>query len=299
MAAGHRHRVLFTVVVVSALSALLSGPTIAARQGPAAAAPAVAASPALNLSLAQQEEFLKTARVVRTRGASKGVTNTLRATLSDGTLTHDASIQTVDEEMREFRGTRGTELNFKDSWRFNVAAYRIDRLLEIGMIPPSVERRYNGKLGAFTWWVDDVLMDEAERYKTKAPAPDPDAWNRQMWTVRLFDQLIANVDRNLGNLLIDKSWTIWMIDHSRSFRLNDKIRAPENLSRCDRQLFERLKALDLKALQSVARDYLTPGEMRAMLARRDDIVARIEKLGPAGLFDRVPQQVPQQVRQVR
>ena len=97
--------------------------------------------------------------------AGKGVTGTLRATLSDGTITHDASIQTIDESMREFRSNRGTEFNFVDSWRYNVAAYRLDRLLEIGMTPPSVERNYQNKPGAFTWWVDDVLMDEGARLK--------------------------------------------------------------------------------------------------------------------------------------
>ena len=80
--------------------------------------------------LEQQEEFLKKAKVARTRSAGKGVTGTARATLSDGTITHDASIQTIDESMREFRSNRGTELNFVDSWRYNVAAYRLDRLLE-------------------------------------------------------------------------------------------------------------------------------------------------------------------------
>ena len=68
--------------------------------------------------------------VNRVRAAAKGVTGTLRATLSDGTITHDASIQTIDQSMREFRSNRGTELNFVDSWRYNVAAYRLDRLLD-------------------------------------------------------------------------------------------------------------------------------------------------------------------------
>ena len=44
--------------------------------------------------------------------------------------------------MTEFKSNRGTEFNFRDSWRYNVAAYRLDRLLELGMIPPSVERNY-------------------------------------------------------------------------------------------------------------------------------------------------------------
>ncbi|HXG87916.1 MAG TPA: hypothetical protein VNJ02_06235 [Vicinamibacterales bacterium] len=274
----------FVVACVALLglfaSAEFSTVRVAARQ-PAVAAPATPA-----LTLEEKEAFLKKAKIVRTRGAGKGVTGTLRATLSDGTVTHDASIQTVDEYIREFRSNRGTELNFRDSWRYNVAAYRIDRVLQINMTPPSVERNYNGKAGAFTWWVDDVLMDEAARLKEKTPTPDVDAWNRQMWQVRLFDQLIANVDRNLGNLLIDKAWTVWMIDHSRAFRLNDKVKAPGNLTKCERVVFERLKALDLPTLKATVEDYLTGSEMRAMLQRRDEIVALIEKAGPAALYDR-------------
>ena len=102
-----------------------------------------------------------------------------------------------------------------------------------------------------------------------------------MWVVRLFDQLIYNVDRNLGNLLIDKQWRVWMIDHSRAFRLFDKIKTPGNLSRCDRQTFERLKALDLPTLKAPMDDYLTGAEMKALLARRDEIVGLIEKAGPS------------------
>ena len=154
------------------------------------------------------------------------------------------------------------------------------------MIPPSIERNYQSKSGAFTWWVDDVIMDEAERLKTKATAPNTVSWNEQMWHVRLFDQLIHNVDRNLGNLVIDKTWTIWMIDHTRAFRLFDKIKTPANLSRIDRKVYDRLKALDQDKLKTVMEDYLTGPEIGAMLARRDDIVARLDKMGPTALFDR-------------
>jgi hypothetical protein len=238
------------------------------------------------LSLEEQEAFLKTAKVIRTRSAGKGVTGTVRATLTDGTITHDASIQNIDESMREFRSNRGTELNFVDSWRYNVAAYRLDGLLEIGMTPPSIERNYQNKQASFTWWVDDVLMDEGARLKEKVSAPNVQLWNQQMWVVRLFDQLIYNVDRNLGNLLIDKQWRVWMIDHSRAFRLNDKLKTPVNVGRCDRRTFERLKALDMPSLKSAVDDYLTPPEMKALLARRSEIVALIEKAGASGLFDR-------------
>jgi hypothetical protein len=242
------------------------------------------------LTAEQQEQFLKTAKVLKSRAAGRGVTGTLRATLSDGVLTHDASIQTVDISMTEFRSNRGTELNFKDSWRYNVAAYRLNQILQLGKIPVSVERSYNGKPGAFTWWVDDVLMDEGERLKTKAQSPDPLAWNEQMWHVRLFDQLISNVDRNLGNLVIDKGWGVWMIDHTRAFRLSNDVKTPKNLTKIERSALARLKALDLATLNATIGDYLTSFEKRSMLQRRDDIVALFEKGGPSMIYDKVTSQ---------
>jgi len=278
----HPVRFAMAVTVVLALNLLFLA------RSPVGAAPQEAAATQAppSLTLEQQEEFLQKAKILRTRSASKGVTGSLRATLSDGTLTHDAHIQTIDEFKTEFKSNRGTEFNFRDTWRYNVAAYRLDRLLELNMIPPSVERNYLSKPGSFTWWVDDVIMDEAERLKTKVAAPNALAWNEQMWHVRLFDQLIYNVDRNLGNLVIDKTWTIWMIDHTRAFRLFDKIKTPTNLSRIDRKVYDRLKALDPDKLKTVMGDYLTGPEIRAMLARRDDIVARLDKMGATALFDR-------------
>src|SRR5262245_7515369 len=80
---------------------------------------AATSRPAHRLSDADAERFLSVARVVKTHSASKGITNSLQATLTDGTLTHDAHIQTIDEAKSQFQGTQGTEFNFKDSWTFN------------------------------------------------------------------------------------------------------------------------------------------------------------------------------------
>ena len=239
------------------------------------------------LTAEQQEAFLKNAKVVRTRSASKGVTNTLRATLTDGTLTHDASIQTIDESMQVFQSKAGVEFNFKDSWRFNVAAYRVNQLVQLGRIPASIERAHNGKSGSFTWWVDDVLMDESERLKTKTTVPDTDAWNRQMWHVRIFDQLIYNVDRNLGNLIIDKSWSVWMIDHSRAFRLIDTLKSPKDLRKIERGAFDRLKALDTATLKAAVGTYLTPEEQKRLLMRRDAIVKIFTDAGGDAIYTAV------------
>jgi hypothetical protein len=247
--------------------------------------PSISAQQALTQIEAEQEAFLKRAKVVRTRGAAKGVTATLRATLSDGTMTHDAQIQTIDQHQQVFQSGNVVELNFRDSWRYNVAAYRLNKVLRLGRIPPSIERVYNGKRGAFTWWIDDVMMEEADRLKTKTEVPDTEAWNRQMWHVRIFDQLIYNVDRNLGNLLIDKGWNVWMIDHTRAFRTIDTSKAPQDLKKIERGALERLKKLDAPSLKALTADYLSPEEQKRLLTRRDAIVKLFEQQGEAALFD--------------
>ena len=94
-----------------------------------------------------------------------------------GTLTHDAHIQMIDESKREFRSKDGTEFNFRDTWNFNVAAYKIDRLIGLGLVPVSVERRWKSTPAAYTWWLDDVMMDEGDRLKKKISPPDLERWN--------------------------------------------------------------------------------------------------------------------------
>jgi hypothetical protein len=128
-----------------------------------------------------------------------------KAVLSDGKLQHEAHIQSIDVQNNSFTSSRGTELNFKDSYKFNIAAYRLDKIMDLNMIPVFVVRKVAGKTSAVTWWVDDKMFDDVDRKKQGIEPPNQDDWNKQMYVVRVFDQLIYNTDRNLGNLVIDKS----------------------------------------------------------------------------------------------
>jgi hypothetical protein len=291
MMASRRNGVLLTLCVVG----VVSGGTLPARPAITALAqqaPVVAPSapPLAPIPSDQEiERFLSEGKIIKTRGTPKGITNSIRATMSNGTLTHDAHVQTIDEYKREFRSKQGVEFDFRDSWMFNVAAYKLDRLIGLNMVPVSVAGRYNSTPAAITWWVDDVLMDEGDRLKKKAQPPDSNSWHEQMQMVRLFDQLIYNIDRNLGNLLISKDWRIWAIDHTRAFRKFTTLKSPTAVSRCDRAVFARLKDLDRDTLKRELGKFLDDGHIKAILARRDAIVAKLESLGPAALFDR---QVP-------
>jgi hypothetical protein len=230
------------------------------------------------LSKEQIERFLLTAKVIKNRESNKGITHTSRLTLSDGTLTHDASFQTIDEHKAEMHFASGVELNFVDSYRYNIAAFALSELIGLDdMIPVYVERKLRGQTGSLSWWLA-VKMDEEERVKQKIPVPDTDAWNNQMYKIRVFDELISDSDPNLTNVLIDENWKIWRIDFTRAFRLNNDLKTPKDLVRCDRQLLEKLKALNANELAAKTKPYLTNNEVKAVMTRRDKIVAYFQKL---------------------
>jgi hypothetical protein len=237
------------------------------------------------LTWEQKEEFLLKAKPVGGPKASKnGVTDTSRITLSDGKITHDASVQTIDEQRP---GIYLGETNFKDSYKFNIAAWKLARMLGIGdMVPPSVPRGFNGMKAAYTWWIEDVMFDEGDRQSKNIKAPDQNAWNQEYDVVNVFDQLICNVDRNKTNLLIDKQWRIWMIDHSRSFRQQKTLKDASVLTQVDRDLLAKMKTLDKDTLKKEIGAWVQPVEIDGLLARRDLLVKFFEAKGEAGLFDR-------------
>lgn len=239
-----------------------------------------------DLTREQKEQFLRTAKVVSTRGTPKGITGVLRATLrsEDGSLTHEAAISRIDEKKPQFQTDRGTELNFRDSYKFNIAAYKLSVLLGLDMVPPHVERSHGGSSCSFCWWVDDVLMDEGDRLRKKIKPPDLNDFNAQYSIVQVFDQLIYNVDRNQGNLLITKDWKLWMIDHGRAFRLHHNLENPKVLKMCERNLLAKMKALDQPTLKRELGRYLTGMEIQGLLQRRDKIVAFFEKAGEKALY---------------
>lgn len=223
------------------------------------------------LTLDQKEVFLRTARIVTERRMS--VAHNVRATLTDGNITHDASVQRINETT--------------ESYRYNIAAWKLARLVGLeDMMPPAVERAYDGQPAAFTWWIDDVLMDEGERLKRKQEAPNQEGLNREVNVMRVFNQLIYNTGANATNVLIDTRWRLWMIDFVQAFRTQKTLLDANALLFCDRSLLARMKALDEATLLKDLKPYLNTDEIRGLLGRRDIIVKFFGAKGEGSLFDR-------------
>ncbi len=221
---------------------------------------------------AGKEKFLLTGKVVSAEEIGHGVTRPVKVRLQLGSVAHAASIQVVDKDLPDFFGTDGTRVPSRDSWRYNVAAYRVDRLLGLKMVAVAVQRAYQGKAAAYSWWVDKVMFEEAERIKKDIAPPDPEAFDRQRRLARVFDELIINIDRNYGNLLICEDWRLALIDHSRAFNAFHGIRNKDNLTHCSRALLESMKSLTGRSVGDATGAYLTGSERDALLSRRDRIV---------------------------
>jgi len=235
-----------------------------------------------NFTEEQKIDFLQHAKVIDSKPEKKGKSNASHLTLSDGKVTYDASFQPIDEKKTQGPGPGGgVELNFRDYWGYDIAGYHIAKLLGMDdMVPVYTERKWNGTTGAISFRVSDVQFDEADRYSRKlaVPASVLDGWNKQMYKVRVLTQLFYDVDANLTNVLITKDWKIWRIDFTRAFRLQHDLKNAKDLVQCDRQVLAKLRQLSYDQVFDATKPYLTKEEVKAVIARRDKMVAYFDKL---------------------
>ena len=206
---------------------------------------------------------------------------------------------TMEKDGRRFKAIwknpTGRIKGYMEGWKWEIAAYRIDRYLGLGMVPPTIERVYKGEPGSLQLYIDYWISykDKKDR-KIKTPSYKVFNWNRALYLQRAFDNLIANVDRHQRNYLITEDWRMILIDHSRSFRTSRKYtrnliydenfsEGPFLMKQLPCTFYERIQNLDRDTLVNITGDYLTEKEIEAVLKRRDLIIewveARCEKMG--------------------
>jgi len=275
------------VIVVPLAGLLLAclDKEVPADKGPADPPSGISAPQFLPDELAQREkweDFLMTAEVVDSKQMTGpgAVTSPWVLTLKKGDATHRAL----------WKNAQGRQGGFWEGWNYEIAAYRLDKHLGLGMVPPTVERRFREEKGSCQYWVDDCMtLRDREEKKIKMPPIKVFPWNRATYLHRLWDNLIANEDRHTNQILITPDWRMILIDHSRSFRASSKFtksliytarhrEGPKLMSELPRAVVDRVKALDFAAIRSVVGAYLSDEEINAVLARRDLILAEIDKL---------------------
>ena len=223
-------------------------------------------------------EFLRTAKMKSMKSISRGITGPKKVLLEKNGIRANAHFNYVDEEKPNIVMADGTrEVFFRDSFKFQGAAYELSRLLGLDSVPPAVERHLGGDAGSVSIWIEGAIT-EGERRKTGQKPPDPQRWMQQLEVMHVFDNLIYNIDRNVGNLLVDAQWKIWMIDHTRAFRPQEDLNAPQTIHQCERGLWQKLRGLDEQQVRLRLKPYLRGYEVDAVLKRRAKLVAYLEEL---------------------
>lgn len=222
------------------------------------------------------EAFLATAEIVEEKKIHTGRTAPTKLLLErDGIRAH-AVFKDVDEIVHHgvTRIEGVTVADFRDFHLHDCAAYRLDRLLGLGRVPPSVPREVKGRQGTVTLWIEHTIMEKDRRSKQLGP-PDPYFWEQQKRIMYVFDNLIGNADPNLGNILIDRSWRLWFIDHTRAFVTSPSLMNPNGARKCERELYGRLQELGADDIRRELEPYLSTAQIDALLARRGRILERL------------------------
>jgi hypothetical protein len=222
---------------------------------------------------AEYEQFLKSAAVASLKEVPVGVTRPSRAYFEPGGLAESMAFKLIKPGIRN---------GFYESYRSEIAAYELDKLLGLQMKPPTVEREVNREVGAAVLWASPTRsfkeMGGVPGQKGVATPPGPRVaeWTRQIVRAKMFDNLIANKDPNLGNWLVDGDWHLLLIDHSRAFTtMKTMVHKMDNI---DKSLWEKFQALDAPTLEAAVGKWMGRGELRAILERRDRMQQEIDKM---------------------
>lgn len=242
--------------------------------------PAAAQAPAFP-SDAELEHFLRHAEVVGAEPVGAGITNPQKLTLELDGVRRSAIFKDVDVFIEETAHAGRWELGFTDRYTFEVAAYRLDRLLALGLVPVTVVREVDGRQGSVQHWVEDVTT-LTEGLKDDREIPNFDLLLQRLTLMYVFDSLIGNIDRNTDNVLLNLAEDrFYLIDHSRTFR---STRDVEDLTRrrvvpIPAPVAESLRALDRSILERHLGDLVSGAQARAILKRRDLVLEQLEELG--------------------
>jgi hypothetical protein len=230
---------------------------------------------------AKWEEFLQTAEITsfHRQKSREAVTEPWELTLEKDGIKKQALWKDIE----------GRKKGYMESWKWEIAAYRLDKYLGLNMVPPTVEKRFRGNIGSCQLWVDYWIKAKAKNeQKIKVPSYKVFYYNRATYFRWAFDNLIANEDRHSGNIFITKDWRIILPDHSRTFRTSKKFtkkliytekhkEGPKVMKEIPRAFVEKLKAMNFEAIKDVVGEYLTDKEINALLVRRDLMIEEINK----------------------
>jgi len=226
-----------------------------------------------NAKQKELENYLRTAKVVSKRRIG-GRGENWRLSLDDGKIVRHGFFKLLNQ-------TRPTLI--ADSYKYGIAAYELDKLLDLNLVPPVVEREIEGRKGSLQIFMEGALLESERRIKNIEP-PDPEKFKNTLEDLSVFENLTYSPsycgERELNDILImDKEdWKICRVDFSEAFPLSPELIPGCEITRCSKKLYQHLIKLDDKVIKAKLKHYLNDEEMSMLLKRKKLIIEKIKKL---------------------
>ncbi|MFN2239637.1 MAG: metallophosphoesterase [Thermoanaerobaculia bacterium] len=227
-------------------------------------------------TFAEVSEFLRSSKLKKTdRKRLGGVTKPQRLLVENGGVRARAVFRSVHREGENERWESGDLTEFlRDSWKSEIAAYELAVLLEVDRVPPTVPWRMKKADGSLQLWIEKARTGWHPQDLDK-PA-DPELWQRHLDSMRVFDALIANIDRHVFNMLVDSVGRMWWIDHTRAFGRDRELSDAASIKRCERRLWDAIRTADPEEIAATLAPYMGEREIDALLERREKLVAHLQ-----------------------
>jgi len=217
----------------------------------------------------EMEDFLRTASVVGRGPGPGGRTDAWRLTLESSGTVRTALFKYIDRRRPD---------PLADSYKYELAAYALDKYLMLGYVPPIVEYRVDQTPGALQTFVANSIS-EADRKARHLEPSDPEAFEKSMTDLKVFQNLVYDDCQNEKDTLIDRDeWKISRVDFSEAFAPKKDTVPHCDIRKCSRLLYKKLNGWDDKAVAGLMAPYLNEEEIRALNSRRELIFRYIQRL---------------------
>ena len=221
-------------------------------------------------NLEDLENYLRTAKIVSVEKEKiPGRTEAWKITLDDGKIVRRGHFKHV-------RDNRPTLI--PDSYKYEIAAYELHKLVDLKSMPPIVEREIEGIKGSLQFRIENCFpLDDLKRKKIEPP--DPEAFENDLEEINVFENLTFCERKELDDVLIhEEDWKVYRVDFSEAFSPTPELIPGQKVTRCSKKLFQNLQKIEDDAIKAKLKLYLNDEEIKTLLIRKKIILDKIKQL---------------------
>ncbi|MFB0565362.1 MAG: hypothetical protein ACETWK_06760 [Candidatus Aminicenantaceae bacterium] len=216
------------------------------------------------------ENYLRTAKIVSLTPDPKGGRMAgWIISLADGKMTRHGYFKYIDHSRPH---------PLPDSYKYEIAAYELNKLLELNIVPPVVEREIKNMKGSLQVFIENAIK-EITMIRRKIEPPDLQSFRNAIQDIKIFESLVYDECHDTRDTLIqEKNWKVWRIDFSEAFSPSSELIPGCEITGCSKKIYQNLLNLDSDVVKEKLKPYLSDDEMKTLLKRKDIILEKIKQL---------------------